>query len=434
MFLEINTPSQKSCAKNWLILAILSLAMAGLYSLPPVILRGPFFADYLPVDIIFATSLVVHVDLSVLVWFLSIGCMLWSVISSGKYPTICRAAFYLCTVGAVTIALSPFAGGEAIKNNYVPVLQNYPFFLGVVLFLSGAFLQTIAAVLSFNRLKSNALNYGIYYSAFIALIGFICFAIAYYKMPSFAPANVHEYYELLFWGGGHVLQFSYTNLALVVWLFLASKSGYKQILGNKTIIVLLAFNFIAACPAIIFYMSDNHVALFTQQMRYLGGVSAFIVGLLVVVSAFMPKSDNDTSHAVKASLILSIALFGYGGLLAYMISGVNVTIPAHYHGSIVAVTLAFMGFAYHLLPEFGYALKKSKINSGQPYIYGFGQVIHITGLAWMGGYGALRKSAASSQNIDTIAGKLMFFSGGAMAIVGGLLFVIIAVRAITKRS
>jgi cytochrome c oxidase subunit 1 len=38
-----------------------------------------------------------------------------------------------------------------------------------------------------------------------------------------------------------------------------------------------------------------------------------------------------------------------------MIRGVNVVIPAHYHGSIVGITLAFMGLAYVLLPRLGFA-------------------------------------------------------------------------------
>ena len=52
----------------------------------------------------------------------------------------------------------------------------------------------------------------------------------------------------------------------------------------------------------------------------------------------------------------------------------------------------------------------------------------------MGGYGALRKAAGTSQEIDTILGKLLFFSGGSLAILGGILFVIVVLRAILKNN
>jgi hypothetical protein len=51
----------------------------------------------------------------------------------------------------------------------------------------------------------------------------------------------------------------------------------------------------------------------------------------------------------------------------------------------------------------------------------------------MGGYGALRKAPGTSQSIDTVVGKLMFFSGGVLAITGGLLFVIVVLRCIIAR-
>jgi len=60
--------------------------------------------------------------------------------------------------------------------------------------------------------------------------------------------------------------------------------------------------------------------------------------------------------------------------------------------------------------------------------------MHISGLAWMGGYGALRKDALSSHNVDTVMGKLLFFSGGSLAILGGILFVVIALQSIFKNK
>ena len=35
------------------------------------------------------------------------------------------------------------------------------------------------------------------------------------------------YYEILFWGGGHALQFTWTLLMLVAWLWLAQACGAR---------------------------------------------------------------------------------------------------------------------------------------------------------------------------------------------------------------
>jgi heme/copper-type cytochrome/quinol oxidase subunit 1 len=104
----------------------------------------------------------------------------------------------------------------------------------------------------------------------------------------------------------------------------------------------------------------------------------------------------------KSAFVASFALFAVGGVLCYMIQGVNVVIPAHYHGSTVGVTLAFMGLAYVLLPRLGYGEVEGRMARWQPYVYGGGQLIHILGLAWSGGYGVQRKVAGAEQALTTL--------------------------------
>ena len=105
-----------------------------------------------------------------------------------------------------------------------------------------------------------------------------------------------------------------------------------------------------------------------------------------------------------------------------MIQGSNVTIPAHYHGSIVGVTLAFMGMTYDLLPRLGYARASMRAARLQPYVYGSGQLLHVIGLWWSGGYGVQRKVAGTEQGLDgleKIAAMGLMGLGGLVAIVGG---------------
>jgi heme/copper-type cytochrome/quinol oxidase subunit 1 len=109
-----------------------------------------------------------------------------------------------------------------------------------------------------------------------------------------------------------------------------------------------------------------------------------------------------------------------------------VRIPAHYHGCIVGVTLALMGLAYHLLPRLGFAAPAGRMAAWQPALYGIGQLMHITGLVWSGGYGVQRKVAGAEQVLRStgeIAGMGLMGLGGLVAIIGGLLFVVVMLRA-----
>ena len=108
-----------------------------------------------------------------------------------------------------------------------------------------------------------------------------------------------------------------------------------------------------------------------------------------------------------------------------MISGSTVTVPAHYHGSIVGVTIAFMGISYHLLPQLGFRKVSGRIARWQPGLYGGGQLMHIIGLAWSGGYNVARKSTDAEGGIEQIAGMGLMGFGGLVSIIGGITFLVL---------
>ena len=147
------------------------------------------------------------------------------------------------------------------------------------------------------------------------------------------------------------------------------------------------------------------------------------------------RARRDSERPLRAALITSIVLFGAGGGIGFLIQGSNVTIPAHYHGAIVGVTLAFMGLTYHLLPAFGFAAPEPTWARIQPWLYGAGQLLHVGGLVWSGGYGVQRKVAGAEQglrSLDQLAGMALMGLGGLVAILGGLLFLVIVLRAIAR--
>ncbi|MCC7099254.1 MAG: cytochrome c oxidase subunit I, partial [Rubrivivax sp.] len=91
-----------------------------------------------------------------------------------------------------------------------------------------------------------------------------------------------------------------------------------------------------------------------------------------------------------------------------------------------------MGVVYRLLPDLGYGAPQGRLARMQPWVYGIGQLLHIVGLVWSGGYGVQRKVAGAEQVLRSpgeIAGMGLMGLGGLLAIVGGLLFAVVVLRA-----
>mgnify|MGYP000603187474 CR=1 FL=1 len=123
-----------------------------------------------------------------------------------------------------------------------------------------------------------------------------------------------------------------------------------------------------------------------------------IWGMLALVGLVRGRTAlTEAQKPLRAALLASMLLFASGGMIGVFIAGSNVRIPAHYHGCIVGVTLALMGLVYHLLPRLGYRAPEGRLATLQPTLYGAGQLMHILGLVWSGGYGVQRKVAGAEQ-------------------------------------
>lgn len=433
--------SQQSLSRHWLLLGITSLAIAGLLSLPPVILRGSFFESHLPTKLIFDTSLILHVNLSVLVWLLAITASIWSLTARPYFAFVYRCLAWTATAGLGLMAVAVFFTAESlpVKNNYVPMLQNLPFILGLALFGAATLINSIMVVcLQCYQALKHPLHFGMLSAAVITMLTFLSFATSYHLIDPFSALGPLAYYEQLFWAGGHILQFVYVTLLIVVWLWNCGAEHIHPPFHTKILKILFVINLLLIIPAVLIqFKYDNlyeSLEFFTHHMRGAGGIVPAIVGIPLLWCMLKHISTARLASPVYVSTLFSIILFGGGGLIGLAIEGTNTIIPAHYHGSIVGITIACMGLAYHLLPSLGYGTPAGKMATFQPWIYGIGQSLHVSGLALMGGYGALRKAPGTIQTIDTLAGKIMFFSGGGLAILGGLLFVIVAYKAILKTN
>ncbi len=426
---------QSPLTSIWLKLGVASLIAAGLFSLLLVLSRTPGVQDYIPWIDFFHTALVVHVNLSVLYWFMSFSGIFWSIYAGTKYLFLEKIALFLCITGTIVLIASPFLGaGKPLINNYIPVLQHALFLWGISLFAAGIFIQCLRALSVIPAAQDNIAKFAPYIAAILTLAAFIALIVSWLDIPADTESLI--YYEYLFWGSGHILQFSHTTFLLFSWLLLLSFVGGKIPLTAATIKWLFVFLLLPLSYALVIYLkyavfSAGHLTEFTRLMKY-GGLTSLPLGLIIVWSIFKSKLDKSAeTAAAKAALLSSIVLFAAGGIIGFLIHGVNVVIPAHYHGSIVGVTLAFMGIAYYLLPKLGYKKPVWQMARIQPYIYAGGQLMHILGLAWSGGYGVQRKTAGAAQGLDSlpeVIGMGMMGLGGLISIIGGVLFLIVMLR------
>ena len=440
--LPIPDDGRRRLAAGWLLLGLAALLGSGIFSVLLVLARTPYVQNIFPWVDFFHTALVVHVDLSVLVWFLAFGGALWSLNSTPRFLGAGRQALLLATLGTLAIAAAPFSGaGEALMSNYIPILQQTWFLAGLLLFAAGFAALTLRAMGAIPPVGqwmegAAALRFGLNTAAVSAMLALIAFAWSYFTMPEFLHGK--PYYELLFWGGGHVLQFTYTLLMLVAWLWLTSASGAPLTLSPRVALIFFGFGLITIFfTPIIYYSypvtSVEHIKLFTWLMRYGGSLAALPLSLALLHGLWHAGKATGSGQPLRAALIASMILFGAGGVIGFLISGTNVTIPAHYHGNIVGVTLAFMGLTYHLLPQLGFRAPEVKPARLQPWLYGGGQLLHVLGLVISGGYGVQRKVAGAAQALDSVGrvtGMGLMGLGGLISIAGGFLFIYVCYRAI----
>jgi len=443
--LPIGNDNARRVVAAWIILGLSSLFAAGIFSLLLVLARTPVVQSLIPFVDFFHVALVVHVNMSVLVWLLAISAALWSLSSSGERPYWDRVSFFLAAAGAAVLVIAPFAGaGSPQMSNYVPVLDHPLFFAGLGLFVAGIASHLLRTVVTKPRLGASlsgpdALKAGITFSAFIVAAALLSTWVSYLGVP--ADMNGQVYFEFLFWGGGHVIQFSYTLLMMIAWVLLASSSSCRVELTPRLMLVYLLFLCLPIITVPFLYLahdvvSAGHRLAFTELMKY-GGLSSLPLGLAILASIWQAQPATGEGRYLRATLNSSVALFAVGGVLGFLIAGLDIVIPAHYHGATVGVTVAFMGLCYLLLPRLGFGPIPEGMAFWQPYLYAGGQLLHIAGLAWTGGYGVQRKTAGAAQGVDNfgeIAGMGLMGLGGLISVIGGIMFLVVCYKSIRARA
>ena len=434
-------PGLARLARGWLWLGLLSLAGSGVFAVLLVLSRTPQLNQMLPVADFFRVALIVHVDLSVLVWLVSLAGLLWTISGSARAPGLAWLALGLCAAGTALMSVAPFTGqARPVMSNYIPVVDGPMFLAGLAVFGVGSAALVLRGLIATRPTgpglaEEGALRFGVNTSVVAAAVAVLSFGASLLLVPR--SLDTTTYFEILFWGGGHALQNVWTILMLVGWLWLARATGVRISLSPRLIVVLFALALVSVFATPLAYLATGVTSvefrlINTWAMRLGGGIAIVPIALAVVAGLLSTRAPQDAAAPpLRAALVSSIVLFGAGGVIGALISGNNVRIPAHYHGCIVGVTLALMGLVYLLLPRLGYRAPGGRLAFWQPVFYGSGQLLHIIGLVWSGGYGVQRKVAGAEQVLRStpeVIGMGLMGLGGLIAIIGGLLFVVVVAR------
>jgi len=423
---------QQRLATGWLCVATGFLLASGIYPLLLALARTSYD---MPWKDFFYTALVLHVDFTVLWWLLAIAGVFWSLNSTSRAVKSGWAALILVVAGGILVGISPLTGAaNPLTNNYVPMLENHFFIMGLTVFGGGILLLVLGSIVAipvtrvfaFNH--EGALRFGIWSAAVATLAALLALLWSYAHMPD--GLEHRAYYEALFWAGGHILQFAHTALLCVCWLWLADVCGLKMTVHPRLVMTVFAIGVVsvllALIPFILHQVGDVDFARwFVWLMRDGNGIAPLVIGLAVIWAALKGNSPVLEERHLYAAMLLSIVLFATGGILGLFIGASSTLITAHYHGSIVSVTMAFMAMTYYWLPRFGFTRPNLKWARIQVYTYAIGQMIHIVGLAWGGGHGMKRKVVGTTQDIGVhawLTPQDLVGLGGVIAVLSGILF------------
>ena len=248
--------------RGWCGLALAALAVAGAFALLVALSRVPGFGALAPLPVAFFNKgLVVHVIFSFVVWFLSVFGALATVsayrMSAGR-PVgrmLGLTAIGFGYMASIMLFVPGFLDrGEPSLNNYIPVIMDplyYAGLAGLAVSMVLVVVRLLAAVASRTG-PLELVGLGILNGALMFLAALACVGIAGVILIG-APVD-GAYFENLFWGGGHVLQFMNVALLITAWYLLGGLALETPFVRPNQQSVAHVFLFGAALLAPLFFV------------------------------------------------------------------------------------------------------------------------------------------------------------------------------------
>jgi hypothetical protein len=418
----------------WLALALGSLVAAGIFAIVVAFARTPAVQLLGSASNLFHLALVSHVTFALTIWFVAFAGALWTYAAWRSNLRLAPAASWggwaVATLGTALIAVPAFtASGTPYLNDYIPVIDHPLFWTGLLAAFAGVALQAVAYLVAWwprrgagEAVEARALAL----SALAMVLALAALVLAWLRRDAAQPVSLQL--RALFWGAGHVFQFMHTAGMIAVWVVAAEVAlGAPPIRRGRGALATFAPFMLGATAAYLLWAPEallvNRVVTWVT-FSGLGGPT-LALALLVAATALRAPRPLPWSSPLFSGTALCFVLFAVGGTMGVIGFQQDTRVPAHYHGMVGAVTLAYMGLAPALLELTGRRPWKPWLTRVQPYLYGLGLVGIMIGLHWAGGRGAPRKSIGFSwADAQALVAMNLMGIGSALAIAGGLAFVV----------
>lgn len=453
--------------------AVLALAVGGLFGVSLGLTRAPGL-ELLSPDLYYA-ALTGHGVSALILWpvFFEVAAMVFasSVLLGAQVFSMKLgwSSFGLMIVGAVVLEASILSGEASVTFTAYPPLVATPFFyVGYLVFAVGALLAIVNFALSLLAARTSGvhtgslplLTYGVAVAAILALIsiasGLVALVPALLYSQGWIASVEPIVYRGWFWGLGHTLQYVNVVAMVVAWYGIAALALRAGPVNQKFTRIGFILYLVFTVPVLGHHFLVDPAL--STEVKLVGGtlfgfalgVPSLMHGLAVMggVEAALRKLGPTSlfgwlrrvrwGNPGVAALTCSLLLFAIGGwsgtaqttLQLNMVSHNTMWIPGHLHAVVVGgTTLAFMGFAYFLVPLLvRRALWSQRVATVQAYLYGVGLLWMILAMSWAGIEAVPRRTAETSYGGAAPGGWDLPMNlvgvGAGIAGVAGLLFIL----------
>ncbi len=447
-FAGVLTPHFKYELQGWALLPMVALGIAGLLALLIALLRVPGAENVLPWSgqAFFEKGLVAHVTFAFVIWYMGVHGALTVLVTAqtlgpdnseltGAGILIGRTGLYGAGFSLVLL-LIPVLGdlGVPSPNNYIPVLVHPLYYAGLTL-LAVSLALPILRLLTILRARRDVepVTLGVAAAGVIYLIALICILTAWIVRPG--NLELEALNDFVIWGGGHVLQFTNTVLMLCAFYLVTRITLGETPVSGRVFSWMMLLMVAGAAVGPLLYVTYEpgdpaQRLMFTELYWYVLPLPTTVILAGIVALLVRRWHDVRAGAPEVTGMVVALALFAFGGMLGFFESSSDTRTPAHYHAALIAVTLSFMALYFALfLPLLGLRTERRKLRTWMYCLLGGGQFLHSLSLFVAGALGVARKTAGPGQGLDSwqkIASLSVMGVGGLIAVIGGVIFVVLA--------
>jgi cytochrome c oxidase subunit 1 len=487
--------SAENMVKLFGLTAVVALVVGGIFALLVALTRWELVGLLSPGE--FYTYLSIHAWYLLVFWmvFLEIAILyVGGPFVLGRelaLKRVAQAAYVVMLGGALLITHAVWTTDQPnqapLLTSYLPLPSEPNFYLGVSVFLFGAlvaavpFLATIWTGKRENPGKTLPLvAFGAFVTSIVAaeaiVGGLLTFVPTYLWRVGVLSVETSfvgpAWYRQFYWTIGHGSQQINLLAMITVWYFMTHVVGGAAVASQKVSrIAFVLYLFFINMGAAHHLMSDPVVStgwrLWNTSYAAYGAVVASMIHAFAIPAGLeVGRRERGEGGGLFGWLwsapwrdpgfsatIISIVLFGFlGGITGVMMGQMqlNMTwhntlaVPGHFHGTVATgTTLAFIGLLYYVLTlVFRRDWVLEPLAAVQPYLYGGAMGVAVLMMMYLGVLFGVPRRHPSVMDIPgtefgfTTARPLFAIFGVAalLAVVGGALFVLVAVGSLLLGS